>query len=75
MSGCARTRGASSSLAGHERLEVEAVVERLPGYLVVEKLGAAANEAEALDLAIEPVAGSGRAEPEAHPQLGAAGRG
>ena len=33
---------------GHEQLEVEQIVERSPGYVVVEKVGAAA---EAADLA------------------------
>lgn len=35
--------------AGHERPAVEAVVERQPGYLVVEKRGAAGAVAEELD--------------------------
>ena len=34
---------------GHERLDVEVVVETRPGYLVVEKLDQAGDEAEATD--------------------------
>jgi hypothetical protein len=34
---------------GHERLEAEAVVERRPGYLIVEKLDQAGTTAEATD--------------------------
>jgi hypothetical protein len=34
---------------GHERLDVEAVVENQTAYLVVQKLGAAGEEAEATD--------------------------
>ncbi len=34
---------------GHERLDVEAVVERRDGYLVVQKLGQAGEVAEAAD--------------------------
>jgi hypothetical protein len=36
-------------LPGHENPEIEAVVERTPDYMVVEKLGDAASEAEATD--------------------------
>ncbi|MBV8430695.1 MAG: hypothetical protein JO244_06010 [Solirubrobacterales bacterium] len=36
-------------LPGHERPEVEVVVERAPGYLVVEKLDQAAAKAEEAD--------------------------
>ena len=34
---------------GHERLDTEIVVERRPGYLVVEKLGPAGEKAEETD--------------------------
>lgn len=34
---------------GHERLEAEVVVERRPGYLIVEKLDQAGTTAEATD--------------------------
>ena len=34
---------------GHERLDVEIVVETRPGYLIVEKLDQAGEEAEATD--------------------------
>jgi hypothetical protein len=36
-------------MPGHERLEVETVVERHPGYFVVEKLDQAAEQAEEAD--------------------------
>ena len=36
-------------LPGHERLEVEVVVERRPGYLVVEKFDQAADKAVETD--------------------------
>jgi hypothetical protein len=36
-------------VAGHEVLRAEAVVERHPGYLLVEKFGDAASVAEELD--------------------------
>jgi hypothetical protein len=35
--------------AGHENPDIERVVERCPGYVVVEKVGAAADEVERLD--------------------------
>ena len=47
--GSAPTRAGSSPLPGHVYPEVESVIRQVDGYVVVEKFGAGAEVAEAID--------------------------